>query len=77
MIFSVKTSCSSINKIPAIRVGHIFMETGVLLLATNGNALYPNSFQPVSHPRENPKQLETSKSLHHPETWQVRLLRRE
>ncbi|EFX73362.1 hypothetical protein DAPPUDRAFT_109842 [Daphnia pulex] len=27
MIFSVKTSCSSINKFPAIRVGHIFMET--------------------------------------------------
>jgi hypothetical protein len=31
IIFSVKTSCSSINKFPAIRVGHIFMETGVHL----------------------------------------------
>jgi hypothetical protein len=29
MIFSVKTSCSSIKKISAIRVGDIFMETGV------------------------------------------------
>ena len=31
MIFSVKTSCSSINKFLAIGVGHIFMETGVQL----------------------------------------------